>query len=50
MTLSFVVGVVVSLLKPEPRAEEGFAKVERRAMLGALADIEPEPRAVSAAG
>jgi len=41
MTLSFAVGIVVSLLKPEPAAEAGFAEVERRAILGALADLGP---------
>jgi len=41
MTLSFLSGIVVSLLKPEPAAEAGFAEVERRAILGALADFGP---------
>jgi len=41
MTLSFLSGIVVSLLKPEPAAEAGFAEVERRAILGALADLGP---------
>ncbi len=41
MTLSFALGIVVSLLKPEPRAEQGFAEMERRAMLGGLADLKP---------
>jgi len=41
MTLSFAVGIVVSLLKPEPAAEAGFAEVERRAILGSLADLGP---------
>jgi cation/acetate symporter len=36
MTLSFLSGIVVSLLKPEPAAEAGFAEVERRAILGAI--------------
>ena len=49
MSLSFVLGIVVSLLRPEPRAEEGFAEVERRAMLGPLADIEPRRGAASLA-
>ncbi len=40
MTLSFVVGIVVSLLMPEPAAEKEFAQVERRVILGALADLE----------
>jgi len=35
MTLSFVVGIVVSLLKAEPAAAAAFAEVERRAILGA---------------
>jgi len=36
--LSFVVGIAVSLLAPEPAAEQGYAEVERRLHLGA-----PEP-------
>jgi cation/acetate symporter len=39
MTLSFLSGIVVSLLKPEPSAQAGFAEVERRAILGPLADL-----------
>ena len=31
MTGAFIVGIVVSLLKPEPSSEEGFAEMERRA-------------------
>jgi cation/acetate symporter len=31
---SFLIGIVVSLLAPERSAEEGFAEVERRALLG----------------
>jgi cation/acetate symporter len=31
---SFLIGVVVSLIAPERSAEEGFAEVERRALLG----------------
>ncbi|MFO1152161.1 MAG: sodium/solute symporter [Rhodospirillales bacterium] len=34
MSLSFIVGIVVSLLAPEPAAAEGFTEVERRAVLG----------------
>jgi cation/acetate symporter len=41
MTLSFLSGIVVSLLKPEPAAEAGFAEVERRAILGAIPDLGP---------
>jgi cation/acetate symporter len=42
MTLSFLSGILVSVLKREPAAEAGFAEVERRAILGALADFGPE--------
>jgi hypothetical protein len=45
MSLSFLSGIVVSLLKPEPAAEAGFAEVERRAILGASAYAEPAVRA-----
>ena len=41
MTLSFLSGILVSLLKPEPAAEAGFAEVERRAILGAIPDLGP---------
>ncbi len=34
MTGSFLIGIIVSLLAPERSAEEGFAEVERRALLG----------------
>ncbi len=34
MTLSFIIGIVVSLLAPERAAAEGFSEVERRAVLG----------------
>jgi cation/acetate symporter len=34
MTGAFIVGIVVSLLAPERAAAEGFAEVERRAVLG----------------
>lgn len=40
MTGSFLIGIVVSLIAPERSAEEGFAEVERRALLG-----EPTPSA-----
>jgi len=40
--LSFVVGIVVSLLFPEPEAEAKYAEVERRMHLGAE---EGEPAA-----
>jgi cation/acetate symporter len=49
MTLSFLSGIVVSLLKPEPAAEAGFAEVERRAILGAIPDLGPAaPKSVPA--
>ncbi|MBK8177111.1 MAG: cation/acetate symporter ActP [Rhodospirillales bacterium] len=41
MTGAFLLGIIVSLLAPERSAEEGFAEVERRALLG-------EPRGVAA--
>jgi cation/acetate symporter len=34
MPLSFLSGVVVSLIAPEPRAAEEYARVERRMHLG----------------
>lgn len=34
MTGAFLIGIVVSILAPERSAEEGFAEVERRALLG----------------
>jgi cation/acetate symporter len=34
MTGSFLIGIIVSLVAPERSAEEGFAEVERRALLG----------------
>jgi cation/acetate symporter len=34
MTGSFLIGIIVSLLAPERAAEDGFAEVERRALLG----------------
>jgi cation/acetate symporter len=34
MTGAFLIGIVVSLLAPERAAEDGFAEVERRALLG----------------
>jgi len=40
MTGSFLIGIIVSLLAPERAAEDGFAEVERRALLG-----EPTPTA-----
>jgi cation/acetate symporter len=41
MTGAFLIGIVVSLLAPEREAQEGFAEVERRAVLG-------EPRGAAA--
>jgi len=32
--LAFAVGIVVSLLKPEPAALEAYAQMERRMILG----------------
>ena len=46
MTLSFLSGIVVSLLKRELAAEAGFEEVERRAILGplaVLAEAKPSP-------
>jgi cation/acetate symporter len=46
MTLSFLSGIVVSLLKREPSSEAGFVEVERRAILGplaVLAETKPAP-------
>jgi hypothetical protein len=34
--LSFATGIVVSLLFPERSASEGFAAVEKRALLGVV--------------
>lgn len=34
MTGSFLIGIIVSILSPERSASEGFAEVERRALLG----------------
>ncbi|MFZ1413447.1 MAG: sodium/solute symporter [Defluviicoccus sp.] len=42
MTGAFLIGIVVSLIAPERAAQEGFAEVERRAVLG-------EPKGVAAA-
>jgi cation/acetate symporter len=44
MTLSFLSGIVVSLLSPEPAAEAGFAEVERRAILGETAYLAAAAR------
>ncbi len=41
MTGAFLLGIVISILAPERSAEEGFAEVERRALLG-------EPRGAAA--
>jgi cation/acetate symporter len=41
MTGAFLIGIIVSLLAPEREAQEGFAEVERRAVLG-------EPRGAAA--
>jgi cation/acetate symporter len=40
LPLSFLVGIVVSLLAPEPAAEERYAEIEKRVHLGELADAE----------
>ena len=38
MPLSFAVGIIVSLLKPEPAALDGYDKKERRMILGVAAE------------
>ena len=45
MPLAFAVGIVVSLLAPERRAEERFAEAERQIHLGADAAAAPTPPA-----
>jgi cation/acetate symporter len=40
LPLSFLVGILVSLLAPEPAAEERYAEIEKRVHLGELADAE----------
>ncbi|UQA57675.1 sodium:solute symporter family transporter [Polyangium aurulentum] len=47
--LSFVVGIVVSLVWPEPEAQAKFAEVERRIHLGAAASA-PAPASDSVVG
>jgi cation/acetate symporter len=41
MTGAFLVGIVVSLLKPERSSEDGFAEMERRATLGVISKAAP---------
>jgi hypothetical protein len=41
MTGAFLIGIVVSLLKPERASEEGFVEMEQRATLGAIAKAAP---------
>lgn len=48
MPLSFIVGIVVSLLAPEPAAEAEFARAERRIILGPLAEGDAARRPVAA--
>jgi cation/acetate symporter len=43
MPLAFAVGIVVSLLAPERRAEERFAEAERQIHLGAAAATPATP-------
>ncbi len=43
MSLSFLSGIAVSLLKRESASEAGFAELERRAILGPLAQL-PEAK------
>lgn len=48
MTLSFLTGIVVSLLKAEPAAAAAFSEVERRAILGAASAAKPPVSLVAA--
>ncbi|MBL8586756.1 MAG: cation/acetate symporter ActP [Bradyrhizobiaceae bacterium] len=41
MTGAFLVGIVVSLIKPERASEEGFAEMEQRATLGVITKAQP---------
>ena len=41
MTGAFLIGVVVSLMKPERASEDAFAQMERRATLGVLEKAAP---------
>jgi cation/acetate symporter len=41
MTGAFLIGIVVSLLKPERASEEAFAEMEQRATLGAITKVAP---------
>ena len=45
MTLSFLAGIIVSLIRPEPDAAKKFALVERRMHLGPHGDGEDDPNA-----
>jgi hypothetical protein len=41
MTGAFLIGIVVSLLKPERTSEDAFAEMERRATLGMIEKAAP---------
>ena len=41
MTGAFLIGVIVSLMKPERTSEDAFAEMERRATLGVLEKAAP---------
>ena len=41
MPLSFLAGIVVSLLAPEPAAADGLRGLERRMHLGGITDVWP---------
>jgi hypothetical protein len=41
MTGAFLIGIVVSLIKPERSSSEAFEEMERRATMGALAKAAP---------
>jgi cation/acetate symporter len=43
MSLAFAIGIVVSLLKPEPTSEQAFAEMERRAMTGSTGAAAASP-------
>ncbi len=46
--LSFIVGIVVSLLAPEKLAQQKFAEVENQIHLGPVAELQNKPTAVTA--
>jgi len=41
MTGAFLIGIVVSLIKPERASEEGFVEMEKRATLGVITKAQP---------